>query len=226
MTINGAVSFSSRIAGRNLSKEKREKNFNRVLSPRDRERARKGSVAAALIKHSTRSGPESRSGCGNNWALRGPVKVPEGSQARTKGNDGAPTRSLTSETPRLEALVGKGRSLLLAGRGADQEHGSDGGGGCQVEVNGCSPRGKGASETLSDAALSMHRQVSRGKNAVVVWPIPFFPAPSLLVLPLAVLLLLSFSSPCFSPRSTPTPVGRYVAIGHSWPGSMMLAARV
>lgn len=53
------LSFLSQIVGRNLSKKnkKKKKTANRVLSPRGRERARKGSVAAALIKHSTRSGP-------------------------------------------------------------------------------------------------------------------------------------------------------------------------
>lgn len=52
---NDAVSFS--FAGRNfLKKKKKGEKPNRVLSPRGRERARKGSVAAALIKHSTISG--------------------------------------------------------------------------------------------------------------------------------------------------------------------------
>lgn len=66
--------------------------------------------------------------------------MPEGSQARTKGNEGAPTRSLTSET-RVSRLLSRERSFSPLGRpGADQEYGD---GGCQVEVNGCSSRRKG-----------------------------------------------------------------------------------
>lgn len=57
ITDNDNQRCSFLFAGRNfLKKKKREKKTNRVLSPRGRERARKGSVAAALIKHSTISG--------------------------------------------------------------------------------------------------------------------------------------------------------------------------
>lgn len=60
MTINHAPFFL--IANRRKKpfeekNKKKKKTANRILPPRGRERARKGSVAAALIKHSTRSGP-------------------------------------------------------------------------------------------------------------------------------------------------------------------------
>lgn len=77
-------------------KKKKKEKTNRVLSPRGRERARKGSVAAAaaLIKHSTRSGPSLDPVAVIIGRSEAPVKVPRGSQARTKGNEGAPTPGL------------------------------------------------------------------------------------------------------------------------------------
>lgn len=139
------------------------------------------------------------------------LKVLGGSQARTKGNEGAPRRSLILET------ASRGRGI----RGADREHG-----GCQVEVNGCSPRGKRTQRRRRAATLSTRRR-SRRKNAGCrVWPIPFFfPAPSRSVSSSFFSLSLSLSVLFSSPASFSWHFGS-AAIGHSWPGSMMLAARV
>lgn len=147
--------------------------------------------------------------------------MPEGSQARTKGNEGAPTRSLTSES-RVSRLLSRERSFSPLGRpGADQEYGDSG---CQVEVNGCFPRRKGTRASCRTWRCrcigSLPREKCRCCLADSLLPYSIAPCPS----------PRGSSSPLppltASPRSAPTPVGRYVAIGHSWPGSMMLAARV
>lgn len=208
MVINDAT-FSIAKQRKNLSRGEGERKKKKT-----RPRVGGSAEAAALIKHSTRSGPSSRSGCVNNWAHRGlpHLKVLGGSQARTKGNEGAPRR--VSDT--------RDRVSRPRGRGADREHG-----GCQVEVNGCSPRGK---RTQRRAATLSTRRRSRRKNAGCrVWPIPFFYASSRSTsssfFPLSFSLFL-FSFPLLSsPASFSWHFGS-TAIGHSWPGSMMLAARV
>jgi len=163
----------------------------------------------------------SRSGCVNNWAHRGlpHLKVLGGSQARTKGNEGAPRR--VSDT----------RDRVSRPRGADREHG-----GCQVEVNGCSSCGKRTQRRRRAAMLSTRRR-SRRKNAGCrVWPFPFFPASSRsassffslppLSLSLSIYLFIYLCSPLLSSPASFSWHSDSTAIGHSWPGSMMLAARV
>lgn len=208
----------------NNKKKKQQPRARRVLSLRGREgalrkEAQEGSTTA-LINIQRDQAQESRFGCGNNWALKASrvLKVPGSSQARTKGNEGVflgrrPIVFLAGK------VLGKGR-LFLAGRVARRRIRTTTVARSQVTVVPCvergRERGRGGAET---------RRLSCRKNAARLWPL--FPS------------VCPPSSPCSSfsssslhlprPPLAPlpllaSPVERYAAIGHSWPGSMMLLA--
>jgi len=174
-----------------------------------------------LIKHSTRSDPSLSIrlqiiiGCSQGLF----VKALGGSEARTKGNEGAPFAVPDTGDCCLEASQERPRHPA-SWSGADREHG-----GCRVEVNGCSPR-KGT--PVLSTMTTTTKAVPVGKMPVVPGPLflPRRPSPCLLLLRLPLSFPSSFSSSSVAPRSAPALVGTYAGIGHSWLRSMMLAARI
>lgn len=179
-------------------------------------------AAAALIKHSTRSGPSLDPVAVIIGRSEAPVKVPRGSQARTKGNEGAPTRSLTYETPRLSRLFSRERSFSPPVRpGADQEHGVAAMMATAVarsKLTVIPPRAE-----RGRACCRCIGQSPAGKMPLLSGPFPSSLLRSSSSRPSRILSFPPLHLTLASPRSAPTPVGRYVAIGRSWPGSMMLA---
>lgn len=182
-----------------------------------------GKEAWPLIKHSTRSDPSLSIrlqiiiGCSQGLF----VKALGGSEARTKGNGGAPFAVPDTGDCRLEASQERPRHPASRS-GADREHG-----GCRVEVNGCSPR-KDAGAVDDDDRDDDTMAVPAGKMPVVPGPLFLLrrPSPCLLLLHLPLSFPSSFSSSSAAPHSAPALVGTYAGIGHSWLRSMMLAARI
>lgn len=152
--------------------------------------------------------------------------MPGGSQARTKGNEGVFVSPVCAPAPIVSRGKGPRERPALPGRPGRV---------CarvrarirtttvarsQLTVVPRVERGRATSQPWR----CRRRRLSRRKKMPLVWPIPFCPPSS---------RCSSFSSSSSSSSSSApaplpflAPVERYAAIGHSWSGSMMLAARV